>query len=384
MKRMLCAALAALALAAALLAPAPARADDRKVVFAFDRKFIPFSFVTNQQPDGFEVELFTAALEESGLGIEYKPMRDWERAQAELSSGMIQVAAGMSKTPLREKVFIFPDTPSLYLELKFFVSKTSGFTHVGEIRGLTVAAIRDSLYQRLLQEFGGVKIKLYDSGEDALAAVLSGDAAAYFGAEKIARDIIDRRGMKNLVVLGSTVREVPVYFAFYKGETNLRDIVDRGLKKLMANGGYDRLYRKWFVPELPTAKMQELVAEAAKALPMAYVPHSEEGETAAVLTRSGEIFTGATIENMDPGQTLSALQVALTKAVSAGELQIHAVVRVSAGGQVLPPTAAERQLLWEYGRGVLVLLEPNKGEYEAWSLPALLPFPDGMPGMPKP
>lgn len=384
MKRLFCAAVAALVLAVAVLAPQGVRAADRKVVFAFDRKFVPFSFVTNQQPDGFEVDLFTAALEGSGLGIDYKPMRDWERAQAELSSGVIDVAAGMTKTPLREKVFIFPKTPSFNLELKFFVNRTSGFTHVGEIRGLTVAAIRDSLYQRLLQEFGGVRIKLYDSGEDALKAVLSGDAAAYFGAEKIARDIIYRRNMKNLAVLGGTVREVPVYFSFYKGREDLRDLVDRGIRRLMASGEYDRIYRKWFVPEMSTAQMKDLVAEAAKVLPMAYAPHTQRTETAAVLTRSGTMYTGANIENSDPARSLSALEVALAKAVSAGELQIYAVVRVSAEGMVLPPSAAERQLLWEYGRGVLVLLEPNRGEYEAWSLPALLPFPEAMPGMPRP
>ncbi|BBD07009.1 transporter substrate-binding domain-containing protein [Desulfovibrio ferrophilus] len=383
MKRLICAAVAAFVVAAAVLAPAAAwAANDRKVVFAFDRKFMPFSYVRNQVPTGFEVELFTAVLEGSGLGIEYKPMRDWERAQAELSGGLIQVAAGMTKTPLREKVFIFPETPTMTLDLKFFANQTSNYTHVGQLRGQTIAAIRDSLYQRLLQEFGGVKIKLYEDGEQALKAVLSGDAAAYFGTDKIARDIIARKNMKNLVVIGSTVRSVPVYYALYKGETGLRDLMDRGLKRLMVNGEYDRIYRKWFVPEMTTSDMGRLVAEAKKVLPMAYAPHSGKPEAAAVLTRSGAVFVGANIENAAPGAGIGALEVALTKAVSAGQLQIYAAVKISRTGLVLPPSAAERQLLWEYGRSVLVLLEPNRGEYEAWSLPKLLPFPDRMPGMP--
>ncbi|MBU1001663.1 MAG: transporter substrate-binding domain-containing protein [Proteobacteria bacterium] len=383
MRRTISAAVAAIVLAVAVLAPAAARAADRKVAFAFDRKFIPFSYVRNQEPTGFEVELFTAVLEGSGLGIDYMPMNDWERAQAELSGGVIQVAAGMTKTPLREKVFIFPETPTMTLDLKFFANRISNLTHIGEIRGQTVATIRDSLYQRLLQEFGGVKILLFDSGEAALGAVQAGDAVAYFGADKIARDIMARKNMKNLEVIGSTVRSVPVYYALYKGETGLRDLVDRGLKRLMANGEYDRIYRKWFVPEMSTADMARLVAEAKKVLPLAYAPHSGISEAAAVITRSGTIFTGANIENAAAGMGTGALQVALAKAVSAGQLQIYAAVKVSSTGLVLPPTAVERQLLWEYGRGVLVLLEPNRGEYEAWSLPSLLPFPDGMPGMPK-
>ncbi|WP_461210249.1 transporter substrate-binding domain-containing protein [Desulfocurvus sp. DL9XJH121] len=374
--------LAAVLLAAAVLAPACASAAsaDRKVIFAFDRKFIPLSYVRNAVPTGFEVEILEALLKGTGLGIDYKPSRDWSRAQAELSGGIVQVASGMTRTDLREQLFLFPDTPTLTLDLRFFVNRISKFRSVGEIRGQTVAAIRDSLYQRLLQDFGGIKIKLYETGEEALDAVVAGDAQAYFGAEKIARDIIARKNLQNLQILGPVVRSVPVYFALYKGEKQLRDLLGRRLRELMATGEYDRIYRKWFVPELSSAEMKDFVGKAMKNLPMAYAPHSQKPEAAAVLTRGGLVYLGASVDSA-LGQGVPALEMALSKAVDAGDLAVRAVVRVNAAGRVLPPSARERELLWEFGRGVLALMELNKGEYEAWSLSRLLPLPAGVPGV---
>ena len=380
MKRYAFLALMAL-MVAVVLAPAASFASAaRKIAYTFDRKFIPFSYVRNSQPTGFEVEILEAVLKDTGLGIDYKPSRQWDRSQAELSGGIVQVASGMTRTQLREQLFLFPQTPTLTLDLKFFVNRTLGYKSVGDIRGQTVSAIRDSLYQRLLQDFGGVKIKLYETGEEALRAVVSGDAQAYFGAEKIARDIIARKDLQNLAVLGSTVRSIPVYFALYKGEKGLRDIIDAGLKTIIASGEYDRIYRKWFVAELSSSEMNSMIQSAKDVLPLSYVPHSGHQEAAAILTRDGRTYVGSTIDNGISGRGMSALEVAISKAVSEGHLDVRAAVCVDAKGRVLPPSARERELLWEFGRGVLVLMEIHKGDVEAWSLPRLLPLADGLPG----
>lgn len=369
----------ALAMLAALMAPGAAYGAEKKV-YAFDRKFFPFSFVRNQTPTGFEVEILEAALEGLGLGIEYKPMRSWERGQAELSSGVVHIASGMTRTELKDKLFIFPTTPTVDLNLKFFVNKSSLFKSVEELRGLTIAAKRDSVNQLLLQEFGGIKVRLYENDEQALEATRLGDAAAYFGADKIAWDIIDRKDMRNIVVLGPTFRTVPLYYALYKGEGDLREIVDRGLRRIMANGEYDRIYRKWFVPELTRDAMTAMVKHAQSALPTAHVPRTGKAYAAVVTTRSGNMYTGSTVEGLRGGVGMSAMEIAVAKAVGVGDLEIHAAAVVAANGRVMPPTAPDRELLAGFGRGVLVVLEPNRSEYEAWMITRLLPFAMGMPG----
>lgn len=372
-------ALVALALVAALL-PLPGARGAEKKICAFDRAFIPFSFVRNQQPTGFEVEVLEAALAGTGLGIEFKPMRSWEQGQAELASGVVHIAPGVTRTELRDKLFIYPSVPTVELGLKFFVNRASLIRSVDQLRGQTIATRRDSVTQLLLQEFGGVKVRLYEDDEKALAAVQTGEAQAYLGADKLAWDIIARRDMKNIVVVGRALHKEPLYFALYKGETALRDMVDRGLKQIMASGEYDRIYRKWFVPELATQDMQALVAKAVAELPVAHAPRTGAPRAAAVSTRSGAVYAGASVEGQREGIGISALEAAVAKAVGAGDLELRAAVVVDAKGRAVPPTAPERDLLTGFDRGVLVVLEPNPGEHEAWMAPALLPFAPGMPG----
>lgn len=365
-------------------AVAPTFAQQKKPVFAFDRKFMPFTFVRNKKPIGFEIDIINAALEGTGLAVEFKPMRNWNRAQAELSNGKVNIAAGMTQTTLRAKLFSFTRTPTVNLELRFFANRVSGFKHLGQIRGRTVATIRDSLYQRLLQEFGGIKIKLYETGEEALNAVQIGDAQAFFGADKIAMNIIERENMQNLVFVGAPLKRVPMYFAFYKGDDELRDIVEQGIKRIKSNGEYDRIYRKWFIKEISSAKARELTKLAQKELPMAYAPYSLKPESAVVMTATGNTYTGTTVETKAPGNEITAFEAAISKAMAAGDVNITVALKVSHKGRVLPPSARDRRLLKEFGRGVLVVLEPEPNNFTTWTITSLLPFADGMPGYPNP
>jgi cytidine deaminase len=372
-----------LALAAlALAVPCGVRAAEKKIC-AFDRAFIPFSFVRNQQPTGFEVEILEAALKGSGLGLEFKPMRSWEQGQAELASGVVHIAPGITRTDLRDKLFIYPSTPTVELGLKFFVNRASLVRSVDQLRGQTVATRRDSVTQGLLQAFGGVKVRLYDDDEKAILAVQAGDAQAYLGADKLAWDIIARRDLRNLVVVGPAMHREQLYFALYKGETGLRDLVDRGLKRIMADGEYDRIYRKWFVPEPSTQDMADLAAKAAAELPTAYAPRTGTPRAAAVLTRSGEVYAAASVEGPREGIGVTALEGAVARAVGAGDLELRMAVVVDAQGRALPPSGPERDLLAGFGRGVLVVLEPNPGEREAWMVQALLPFAQSAPVRPE-
>jgi cytidine deaminase len=42
---------------------------------------------------------------------------------------------------------------------------------------------------------------------------------------------------------------------------------------------------------------------------------------------------------------------------------------------LLSPSASDRQFLYEFGRGILALIEPEKGVYEERMLSELLPEP---------
>ena len=91
-----------------------------------------------------------------------------------------------------------------------------------------------------------------------------------------------------------------------------------------------------------------LVEAAAAARQSAVAPYSKFKVGAALLTRGGEIFTGANVESASYGLTCCAERVALFKALVEGRREFVAVAVVARADSGAMPCGACRQLLAEY------------------------------------
>ena len=69
----------------------------------------------------------------------------------------------------------------------------------------------------------------------------------------------------------------------------------------------------------------QLIVTAGDARQRAYAPYSAFDVGAAVLTKSGEIFSGCNIENASYGLTICAERVAMATAVAAGYRDFAAI-----------------------------------------------------------
>jgi len=104
----------------------------------------------------------------------------------------------------------------------------------------------------------------------------------------------------------------------------------------------------------------ELIAAAAKARQRAVAPYSRFKLGAALLTRKGEIITGANVESASYGLTCCAERVALFNALTAGKsgFEALAVVARARGGPM--PCGACRQLLAEYAPRAFVWVADSR------------------------
>ena len=79
------------------------------------------------------------------------------------------------------------------------------------------------------------------------------------------------------------------------------------------------------------AHILELLKRADQAKQNAYAPYSGFRVGAAVMTKSGRIYSGCNVENASYGATVCAERVALFKAISEGERDFLAIAITSDG-----------------------------------------------------
>jgi cytidine deaminase len=120
-------------------------------------------------------------------------------------------------------------------------------------------------------------------------------------------------------------------------------------------------------------QFRKLIAAAKAAQRRAHAPYSKFRVGAALLTKSGKIFTGVNVENASYGLTICAERVAVTKAVSEGHRKFAAIA-VVAPSAALSPCGACRQVLAEFGEMVVICTDSrNPRRFRLYLLSELLP-----------
>jgi cytidine deaminase len=118
-----------------------------------------------------------------------------------------------------------------------------------------------------------------------------------------------------------------------------------------------------------------LVNAARAAREHALAPFSRFKVGAALETDDGTVVTGCNIENATYGLTLCAERVAMFKALSEGHRAFRRVAVVADTADPTPPCGACRQILWEFGGDLEVLLANLTDVTAVCRIRDLLPLP---------
>lgn len=116
---------------------------------------------------------------------------------------------------------------------------------------------------------------------------------------------------------------------------------------------------------------EQLIAQAKAAREEAYAPYSGYRVGAALLGRSGRVYTGCNVENAVYPLCTCAERAAVVKAVSEGEREFIALAVVTENGGA--PCGSCRQTLREFGKEIVVLIADTSGSYRETTVDQLLP-----------
>ena len=123
---------------------------------------------------------------------------------------------------------------------------------------------------------------------------------------------------------------------------------------------------------------KSLMAQAQKARENSYSPYSHFRVGAALLTKSGKVYTGCNIENAGDSATNCAERTAIFKAVSEGERDFEALAII--GGkegetaEFTAPCGVCRQVIAEFCDKDFKIILGDEEKHKVYKLGDLLPY----------
>lgn len=132
---------------------------------------------------------------------------------------------------------------------------------------------------------------------------------------------------------------------------------------------------------------KELLLKAVEARAFAYAPYSDHKVGAALIGKSGKVYTGCNVENAAYTPTNCAERTAIFKAVSEGEREFAAIAVVGGIGDSLSelcaPCGVCRQVLAEFCDGDFKVVMGTPDRIVVSSLSELLPHSFGKVNLSK-
>jgi polar amino acid transport system substrate-binding protein len=211
----------------------------------------PFTFldVGANKIDGAMIQIMNEAAKAAGFKVEFEAI-EWKALIPSLTSGKIDMAnALMIITPERAKVIDFADPILDYAEgLVVRATDTTAYKNIKDLSGKTIGVQTGTAFYKYLQDSGHVgEIKVYDSTPDIIRDLqlkrLDGALLDYplFNFRIKQGQYPDLR-MVQTYQPGAIGK---VAFAVKKGNPELLDKINAGLRKLNETGRVAAIYKEW-------------------------------------------------------------------------------------------------------------------------------------------
>jgi cytidine deaminase len=122
-------------------------------------------------------------------------------------------------------------------------------------------------------------------------------------------------------------------------------------------------------------KYRDLIAAAVKAKSRSHSPYSGFRVGAALLARSGKVYSGCNIESSSFSLTVCAERTALFKAVSESDRKFKAMAIATDSPRFVSPCGACRQVILDLAGSIDIVLVNSGGKTRTYRSKSLLPAP---------
>ena len=251
MTKRLVAALTAMVTAAALAACGSDAGDENTLRVGTLSDSKPNAYQENGEFTGFDNELLKAIAAKEDLKLEFAAT-DFSALLGQVANGTFDIgSSAISQTPERKKTVAFSD-PYNYQSLGIEAPEGSPVKDEHTLGGHRIGVVQGTVSDTWLADNEPTaQIVRFPNDAAALSALKTKaiDGAVFDLAT--ANTYAAENPNAKLTVVHSITTDLPHGYAFKKGNTELIDKVNAGLKEVIADGTWERLHKK-FEPNAPT------------------------------------------------------------------------------------------------------------------------------------
>jgi len=250
MKRLLVIAVLLIATAGLLFAGGSKESPsgEKTIVVATDATWPPMEFVNrDKEIVGFDIDLMRAAAKAGGFNVEFKNTA-WDGIFAGLANGDYDaVISSVTITDERQKTMDF-SVPYINAGQVLIVPKsTTGVTTLQDLKGKAVGAQIGTTGAIEINKVSGVELRTYDELGLAIEDLANGRIAGVVADTPIAANYaLQNDNYKDrLKIVGEPFTNELYGVAVKKGNTEVLDMVNKGLKAVLDAGKDKELKDKW-------------------------------------------------------------------------------------------------------------------------------------------
>ncbi len=218
--------------------------------------FKPFSFIENEEHQGYTVDILRQISHISGLNFQIKHLL-WTQGYKTFKEQQVDMVAGISQTKKRETFTLFSST---YYEIPTFIfgqKKDTFYKDIKSLEGKRVAITKSMYYKDDLIK-NGVKVIEVSGSNDKAKLLALGKVDYFLSSFTSGKKAITTQGLTNIKPIDefTGIKREDLRFGINKNKPLLHSIIEKSLQSIPAVEK-NRLKKKWIL-DLKEPKVGQL------------------------------------------------------------------------------------------------------------------------------
>lgn len=225
------------------IAPHNGNDDEETVLFLGNEKIAPIIYKENGVAKGLVVDIAKGLGDKTGYRVVVNAI-DWNAAQEMVLSEEADALLQINPSPEREKLYDFSDE-LLESQFAIFVESGSNIKNLNDLKHKAVGVEKNGYPYYMLQEYDEINIVTIPDWETAFKMLQSDALDALVVDRWIGEYELARSKIKGIVIADEPIRTLYSRIAVKKGNNELLDLINKGLKEMNQDGTMANIIKAW-------------------------------------------------------------------------------------------------------------------------------------------